>query len=625
MMRLVLVGLLALAASAARAQAPPVCAGGETLTADDLAARGAWSLSETLRWAETVHAPSVDGYDAEPVWRAVGAGRVRWLVDGLPAAGAAVIEPEGAEALPVTLSEIARVTLCPGPGLAAGVWGGPRVEIETQRPARRALASIGYGNEAGDPGPGRFLDPTLPNVERWGPTYSVAAVAGAGAWLAGRSRAHFPTDTAMLARVTNASIPSRFPKRDIYAGGVHVRTRGWTARAHATWGDDLPHVPALGRELPVRRRHVQGAAGGPIRAVGGATLAGRLHAAHRELERPAWGALPLDPAWQDWTALAGLDATHARPGLALRGGAQAEATGVDGPGLDGAAWGTLRLWGEATRETPDRAQARTATLALTVVGSDVVLGGGLTQRWRVAGGDVALSLATVPRAGRDLPTLADAVALGYTGLGTSPAIAPGAALRRDETVARLSLQQALGPGLDAHAVLEAAYAGGPTERPAFGAPDSTGAVTGGVTVADARGTSASARAGVTWTRGAWTARVFARAQGALAGDDAFGEAWRRLPVWRAGGEATLRPDARLALWARVDAQGPTRWAGYPVANVPGALLVDLGLTQTLVGGRLRGTLAGRNVLAGWLGTREQSHPLGADLAPRLFVRLEGRF
>lgn|GEM_PF-3416792 len=626
MRRLALVALLAALAGGARAQGAPACAGGQVLTAGDLAARGAWSLAELLRWAEAVHAPSVDGYDAEPAWRAVGAGRVRWLVDGLPATGAAWIEPDGAEALPVALPEIARVTLCPGPGLAAGAWGGPWVEIETRRPAPCALAALGYGNEAGDPGPGRVLDPSLPNVERWGPTYDL--VAGAGAWLTGRYRAHFPTDTAMITRVTSAS-RGRFPKRDLAAGGVHLRARGWTARAHAAWGDDLPHVPALGREVPVRRRHVQGAAGGPLGVLGPARLAGRVHAAHRSLERPDWGALPLDPAWQDWTALAGVEATLARPGRVLRAGAQAEVAGADGPGLDGATRSALRLVGEATRETPDRARARTVTLALTAAGADVVLGGGVTQRWRVAGGDVALSLATAPRAGRDLPTLADAVALGYTGLGPSPAVAPGASLRRDETVGRLSAHRVLAPGLAADAVLEATYARGPVERAAFGAPDSsgigTGAVTGGATVVASRGTAASARAGVTWMRGPWTARAFARAQGALAGDDAFADAWRRLPAWRAGAEATVRPADRLALWARADAVGPTRWAGYPQPEVPAMLLVDLGLTQTLVGGRLRGTLAGRNVLAGWLGTHERGHPLGADLAPRLFVRVEGRF
>ena len=94
--------------------------------------------------------------------------------------------------------------------------------------------------------------------------------------------------------------------------------------------------------------------------------------------------------------------------------------------------------------------------------------------------------------------------------------------------------------------------------------------------------------------------------------------WRRRPVAAAALRGTVCPDARLALWARLAAQSATEWTGFPTPDVPAAVLLDLGLSKQAWGDRLRASLSGRNVL----GAQEQTHPLGATLAPRLLVRLE---
>ena len=54
--------------------------------------------------------------------------------------------------------------------------------------------------------------------------------------------------------------------------------------------------------------------------------------------------------------------------------------------------------------------------------------------------------------------------------------------------------------------------------------------------------------------------------------------------------------------------------------LPGRVLLDLGASKRAWGDRLRVSLGGRNLL----GADDRTHPLGATLAPRLFVRAEAR-
>ncbi len=131
----------------------------------------------------------------------------------------------------------------------------------------------------------------------------------------------------------------------------------------------------------------------------------------------------------------------------------------------------------------------------------------------------------------------------------------------------------------------------------------------------------------TWASARWSGRVGsadrsvlevgagARAQGSLRGTTAFLEAWDRVPGSRAWIETSVRPDARLALWARLEGVGASDW---PRGRLPSYVLLDLGLSKRAWGDRLRLSLGGRNVL----GSREQTHPLGATLGPRLFVRAQ---
>ena len=114
---------------------------------------------------------------------------------------------------------------------------------------------------------------------------------------------------------------------------------------------------------------------------------------------------------------------------------------------------------------------------------------------------------------------------------------------------------------------------------------------------------------------------WARAQLVLGGDDAFRAARDREPTVRVGALFEHSPDGKLNLNARLEWRAATRWEGWPEPDVPAALLLDLGLERSFVDGHYTVALTGRNVL----GAPEQTHPLGATLAGRLFVRLEARF
>ncbi|OZC04134.1 hypothetical protein BSZ36_14770 [Rubricoccus marinus] len=110
-------------------------------------------------------------------------------------------------------------------------------------------------------------------------------------------------------------------------------------------------------------------------------------------------------------------------------------------------------------------------------------------------------------------------------------------------------------------------------------------------------------------------------QASASADREFRAARDREPTVRAGLFGQHSPDGNLNLNARLEWRAATRWDGWPEPDVPAALLLDLGLSRSFAGERFHIALTGRNVL----GAPEQTHPLGATLDGRLFVRVEARF
>ena len=568
-----------------------LCPGGAEVTRAELEAAGATYVHDVLRLARVLDTVSPHGFDALPVSPDLPFGaRVRVLVDGAPVATGAGPEPHGLEALPVALGEIARVVVCPGDGLAAGALGGPWIDVQTAPPARRAYGSAVYGNETGDPGPLVYLDPALPNVDRWGPDYEGALAAGP-AHAAVRRRMFHASDRAYFDRIFGASGGTYYPIRTGTVGAVALAAGGVRGRLGVRSFSDLPFVPSVGREVPTLHTSAQATATGE-RRVGAVRLHAHGHAARLALERPEWGRLPFDLGWSETR----LDAALGAEGVRLAGGARVEHVSADGPGLDAAAT-VGRAWARAGRSGAGRTGA-TLTLAGAASGSG--LGGGAVADWTRQRGPLALDLrASVRRTlAEETPDLAFWTARGYSALG------PGPERHGPTDVARLwaSVSRPVG-AVGVRASAEATAAAGPVFLGTVGA--------------EAEGVAGRATLGAEWDRPAATLRADVRVQGALGGDGPFRRAWRRLPLAVAAASATVRPDARLALWARVEARSGTEW---DAADVPGALLLDLGLSKRAWGDRLRLSLAGRNVL----GAPERTHPLGATLDPRLIVRAEVR-
>ncbi|HEX8386189.1 MAG TPA: hypothetical protein VF576_08400, partial [Rubricoccaceae bacterium] len=427
MTALLLALLLGAAPPSVAPAAPPdtlavPCPGGQTLERADLDAAGLDHVSDLLRLVDVVALFSVDGFDASPL---AGPGvrpgpALRLLVDGAPAAANTTVEPVGIDGLPLAVSEIERVAVCPGPGVAGGRWGGAWLDVQTAAPARRALGAVFYGNETGDPGPARYLDPSLPNVDHWGPDFEAAAVLrarrpGAGeAWLSVRDRNLFPTDTAMVARVSEALRPDRFPARAFRTAALAARLPQGRLRLSGAWADDLPHVPELGREVPVDRHTLQATAEGEVVRSGRAVVRGHAHAARLGIGRPAWGALPVDPAWTETRLDVGAEAALPRTGGALRFGAQAEAMSASGPGLRDGSVGVGRVW--AGSEGRAGRRARSLTLAATAAGSGAALNLGLSETRPVGPVDATLTLAAGRTLPEEAPDLAFWTARGYRGL-----------------------------------------------------------------------------------------------------------------------------------------------------------------------------------------------------------------
>jgi hypothetical protein len=572
------------------------CPNGEVVTRAELDAAGATTIHDALRLTTRIDGVTTDGFDPVPV---LGLGvpfaePVRVLVDGAPAARGAGPEPLGLEALPIAVAEVERVVVCLGTGVASGALGGPWIDVQTAPPAPALAGVASYGNESGDPGPFRYLDPSLPNVDKIGPDYEAAIVArtpAAVGWMALRDRDFLPTDPALFDRTRVAT--TRYPKRNGPVLAVAARAAGLRARLGVRWFEDLPFLPGAGREVPLDHTSAQATVSGE-RSWGGLRVWGHGHAARVEVDRPGRSLVSLDPSWDETRLDGALAARLGGVRRSVAAGAQAERVAVSAGAFDDRIT-VGRAWAEGRTILDGGGLA--VTLASAAAGGG--LGVGLVSEawWRPARGLVLRAEGSARRSlAEERRSLGVWAARGYEGL---PIDAPEPTGRRSQAapldVARLRLAARVDRG--------AAWTEASVE----------GQRAGGL----ARGTAGLARLGAGWRGAALVLRADARVQGALSGSAPFREAWDRLPRLRAALDARAPLDGRVALWARLDGRSGTAW---PEGDVPAMLLLDLGLSKQAWGDRLRLSLAGRNVL----GAEERTHPLGASLEPRLFVRAEAR-
>ncbi len=493
--------------------------------------------------------------------------------------------------------------------------------------------AVELGNETGDPGPLRYLDPSIPNVDKIGPDYEASARLGRSA-LAVRWRDFLPTDPAIAPRIFGV-LDGRFPKRKGFAARGETAVGRVELTAQGVLAEDLPFEETLGREVPTLRHEGALEASGVIGPRHATGLRGAVAVA--DLARPSWSRTDVSgPDWRETTGEIGADHMLAS-GVSLTG--DARAMKATGPGLaDGSV-----LWAEVGANA--RRQRLEARASLGPSG----LGGRLSleapplyhaDRTRRAW------LRARASARRDLPEAAPSlpfwIARGYTGLasGATPLTLQGAPRPVESVdagiVADAWLSQAAPLGLESAVHLRAeigaeARRGETVLLPQFTLAPEAVAVSGPVQAIAASGAVLALDVSAAWNRSEIVfdapprvftrATAWARAALPLAGDDAFRAARDREPTLRMGLHAEHSPDGLLRLDARLEWRAATRWTGWPEPDVPAALLLDLGLSRSFNDDRWLIALTGRNVL----GAPEQTHPLGATLAGRLFVRAEARF
>ncbi|MEL6614890.1 MAG: hypothetical protein AAFQ43_04085, partial [Bacteroidota bacterium] len=458
---------------------------------------------------------------------------------------------------------------CPYPHGLTEEWNAVRLSVEA-------------GNETGDPGPLRYLDPSLPNVDKIGPDYEAAVAVQGRARVSARWRDFLPTDPALAPRVFDA-VQGRFPKRKGLALAAEARlSRDVRVWADALGAEDLPFEPTLGREVPVRRQrlggHVSWSSWYPAWWVDANFRAERL-------DRPEWSALAsgVGPDWQETVAEAvvGHRATLS-PYRDLRLEGTLRQRLATGPGLgDGSVtWGEIEADLSGYRGTP------TGTARVSLGPSGV--GGGASGAIAFASPvDLHARLSasrTLPEAQPGLPFW---VARGYSGLASpaTPLTLEGAPVPMES--ARAEVQGQLwrdmrAPGLfvfmDRWLSIQASGAvegirGETVLVPQFTLSPEAVAVSGPVQAVAASGAVAEADVSVRASRNEVIMdadpRVFtrvtgwARARVPLAGDAAFRAARDREPTLRVGAHAEHSPDGLLRLDARLEWRAATRWTGWP--------------------------------------------------------------
>lgn len=282
-----LLGLLLALVSVAASATPATPVDGRppdvVLAGDALLQAGLLRPAELFRFLPGWQPRSLNGFDrvaSGPGSSPALAGGPEVWVDGEPF----VLALPGQDALnrwPVSVAEIVRIEAWEGPVLVRGRLLDGLVNIVTREPERRLEAALRFwrGNEAGDPGPFRFVGSDAPNVDKLGGDLGGTLGARLGAVRAravGVGRRHIPTDPAIRRRYL--AITPAFPDVEGASGLLELDWSGPAGEhrlrlAHTAYQDYLD--PVFTSEVPVETAVTGGSLGGTVRA------SGRLRFAYR--------------------------------------------------------------------------------------------------------------------------------------------------------------------------------------------------------------------------------------------------------------------------------------------------------------------------------------------------------
>lgn len=632
--------VLALFLAIADTTETPPDPGRQVITRAEIEAAGLYRLPDLFRLIDGVRTATVDGF----TWRTSSAGRPfgveAWtlLVDGEPVEFALFGE-QNLSLVPVAITHVDSVEVWRAPRLVAGrVAHGGVIHLHTSQARRGAevRAGFGIGNEVGDPGPYRYVpERATRNVDKFGGDYE--GLAGAGG-TAGRAQARFKllrfyaTDPAAHDR--NWAVLGDNPALRLFAPALRLEADalGGTHALSALGGgaNDLWFFQPFGREIPVRRLWGQLGLRGDVALAPGLGLGYRLALVQSRLDGWEDAALGLDPAWNERTMRAGLGGWW-RPGpWALGLGGEARRTSAEG--AEGFTVGTLS--GQVVRTLPRGLVRFDASLAAA---DGVAASAAVHMRHALRPGRLgAWTLGATAAVTQQLPEEAGRLGFwhgrGYDAfageLSLSQPEAPGTT-----TTTSLALDATgdLGVGLAAEVRAAVRSVRGLTLETQRSAPDPDllpRPVRQTLVVPDARGEVAEGGVALRAARGPWRGRLFYDGEALFRGDADFERAWEAVPRHRAGATATLAPDPGFSVTGSLAYRSAARWPAYVEldgargglydAEIPAVWLLDASVQKRLWQERLRLSLLFRNLL----GQEERTHPIGAALDLRFYLRIE---
>ncbi|MEM8557722.1 MAG: hypothetical protein AAGG50_07850 [Bacteroidota bacterium] len=641
----------------------------------DLDEAGVVRLPDLFRLFDAARTTTIDGFDWDATFGSPsGFDAADWvvLVDG-QRVDVDVRGTLNLELLPVTLSDLQYVSLCEGPRFVHGEWiPGGALLLDTflyhtgtgARNQVRGAAMI--GNETGDPGPWRYTDRRVPNVDKFGPDAEFFAQRGHSGYadqLSAKLLRFYATDPAALARNLDA-FDGDLPRMRLGALALrHVRNTErlplgfYTASLHGSYANALDFTPAVAREVGQQQRLGQATVRTQTALpLFGELLFGLTASGAGVSVVPRGAALAFDPAWGERTLrltltpqVLGQTVTVSSTQRAASSPGFASSVWVHRLHLNPPLWRARRQRGE-----PERWLHRVGVgVGLVTDGTD--WGGAVQVHGSTLGRRVMLRASAARILASERPDLSYWIAQGYR--PTEPSrftLGNEAPAVRTELAAEVRLPQRvrLGPVLLSSTALRWRHVDGlaaPVEAFRFGADGV--ALSGATRYTSGRGhllhpslsvrTQHAASPSEGWSYRT-SARLFYDGQFEVGGNAAFAAAWARVPQHRAGIEATLsvtdrrgdpgRPAVFPDFTTRATFQriSGTRWLAYDglSAATDGAYeetlsarwLLDLAFTKALLRNRVLATLGVRNLL----GAEERYHPLGAALDLRLYGRASVR-
>lgn len=623
---------LALALPAADTTGGPHDPARTLITAEEIEAAGLYRLPDLFRLVPEARTATVEGLS----WRAHLGGadpfaEEDWIVllDG-ERLDLGLFGEQNLALVPVSITHLDSVEVWTTPRVAAGTFAAGVIHLHTRRPRPGPSLRAGFavGNEAGDPGPFRYVpDLTSPNVDKFGPDHEAEIGYGARSWRAqaryGWTR-FYATDPAAMERNTEA-LGGRYPALGVLAPAVRLEADA-LGGTHAlsllgSRADDLWFSAPVGRELPVRRLAGQASLSGRVPVAPSAHLAYRLALAGTRMEE--WGetALGLEPGWRGRTMRAGMEGRWRRGALAASLGLDAEHLAARG--AEGVALGRLTA---TLSRTPSPSAQQRLEASLAAAGGDVAASAALSARQTRGRLTLGAAASLAQRLPAEAARLGFWRARGYDAFGRlvdfEGDAAPGTTT---QALARLDAEVRIAPGLAARAHAEArAFRGLTLEtQPTAPDPDALEAVRRTFVVPGVRGQALGAGASLHLARGAWSGRLFYDGRAPSGGGDAFRRAWAAVPRHRAGASAAVTAGDAFTLWGSLAYRSSSRWPAFEGfegyrPEVPAAWLLDAALEKALWQRRLRLSLLLRNVLD----AEERYHPAGAELDVRLYLRAE---